>query len=163
MGDALYTIGLDYGSLSCRGVLAALDGSVAAEAELAYPHGILEHALPDGTKLTGSWYLQHPADYVQALETVVPALLQQSGVSPEQVAGIGDESICQVHRGGVAVEACDSETMAVRDFPGLFIAGEALDVDGPCGGYNLHWAWSSGLLAGQCAARALIGTGDGDD
>ena len=89
MSDTLYTIGLDYGSLSCRGVLAALDGSVAAEAELVYPHGILEHALPDGTKLTGSWYLQHPADYVQALETVVPALLRQSGVSPEQVAGIG--------------------------------------------------------------------------
>ena len=33
MNDAIYTIGLDYGSLSCRGVLAALDGSVAAEAE----------------------------------------------------------------------------------------------------------------------------------
>jgi len=56
---------------------------------LAYPHGILDHTLPDGTPLAGSWYLQHPADYVQALETVVPALLSHSGVSPRQVVGIG--------------------------------------------------------------------------
>ena len=59
MRNALYTIGLDYGSLSCRGVLAGLDGSIAGEAEFCYPHGILDHALPDGTPLTGSWYLQH--------------------------------------------------------------------------------------------------------
>lgn len=85
----LYTIGLDYGTLSCRGVLAAMDGSVAAEAELAYPHGIMEKALPDGTPLAGDWYLEHPADYVQALETVVPALLAQSGVSADDIVGIG--------------------------------------------------------------------------
>ena len=89
MRNTLYTIGLDYGSLSCRGVLAGLDGSIAGEAEFCYPHGILDHALPDGTPLSGSWYLQHPSDYIEALEAVVPALLKKSGVAASQVVGIG--------------------------------------------------------------------------
>ena len=37
--------------------------------------------------------------------------------------------------------------------PGLFLAGEMLDIDGPCGGYNLQWAWSSGAAAGRAAAE----------
>lgn len=36
---------------------------------------------------------------------------------------------------------------------GLFFAGEMLDVDGRCGGYNLQWAWTSGYLAGKYAAE----------
>lgn len=70
------------------------------------------------------------------------------------VTGIGDERQCQVHRGGVAVEALDPATGQVRAVPGLFVVGEAADVDAPCGGYNLHWAWASGLLAGRAAASA---------
>lgn len=72
------------------------------------------------------------------------------------VTGIGDEHQCQVHRGGVAVEALDAATGQVRAVPGLFVAGEAADVDAPCGGYNLHWAWASGLLAGRGAAAAVM-------
>lgn len=37
--------------------------------------------------------------------------------------------------------------------PGIFFAGEVIDVDGPCGGYNLQWAWSSGAVAGRAAAK----------
>lgn len=70
------------------------------------------------------------------------------------VTGIGDERQCQVHRGGVAVEALDPATGQVRAVPGLFVVGEAVDVDAPCGGYNLHWAWASGLLAGRAVASA---------
>lgn len=80
-----------------------------------------------------------------------------------EVAGIGDPSLCQVRRGGIDVACVDAQTLQVPGHPGLFAVGEALDVDGPCGGYNLHWAWSSGLLAGQCAAQSLIGVGDGVD
>jgi predicted flavoprotein YhiN len=36
--------------------------------------------------------------------------------------------------------------------PGLFFAGEIVDIDGMCGGYNLQWAWTSGFIAGQNAA-----------
>ena len=46
-----------------------------------------------------------------------------------------------------------SETMESRLVPGLYFAGEILDVDGACGGYNLQWAWSSGYLAGYHAAN----------
>ena len=39
--------------------------------------------------------------------------------------------------------------------PGLFAAGEVLDIDGDCGGYNLQWAWASGYLAGKAAVRKV--------
>ena len=78
------------------------------------------------------------------------------------VRGIGDAKQCQVSRGGLSVAAFDPQTMEAMCASGLFAAGEALDVDAPCGGYNLHWAWSSGLLAGVSAARsALSADGEG--
>ena len=76
---------------------------------------------------------------------------------PLEIAGIGDVDLCQVRRGGVPVEAVSPQTMQALEIPGLFVTGEALDVDGPCGGYNLHWAWSSGHLAGKSAAETLLG------
>jgi len=71
------------------------------------------------------------------------------------VEGIADADQCQVRRGGLDVAGFDPHTMGARNLPGLYAAGEALDVDGPCGGYNLHWAWSSGLIAGRAAADWL--------
>lgn len=68
--------------------------------------------------------------------------------------GIGDERSCQVRRGGFAVEAVEPAAMQVRGAQHLFLTGEALDVDGPCGGYNLHWAFATGILAGDAAAEA---------
>ena len=55
----------------------------------------------------------------------------------------------QVTVGGAALAQFDPRTLESRLVPGLYACGEVLDVDGPCGGYNLQWAWSSGLLAGQ--------------
>ena len=46
-----------------------------------------------------------------------------------------------------------TENMESRLVDGLYFAGEVADVDGPCGGYNLQWAWSSGAVAGRAAAR----------
>lgn len=69
-----------------------------------------------------------------------------------EYCGVGDASQCQVHRGGFMPEVgFSAETMQALDAPGLFVAGEALDIDGPCGGYNLHWAFASGILAGAHA------------
>lgn len=59
----------------------------------------------------------------------------------------------QVTCGGVSLEQIDSDTLESRICPGLYFTGEILDVDGICGGYNLQWAWSSGWLAGQAAAK----------
>jgi hypothetical protein len=60
----------------------------------------------------------------------------------------------QVTAGGVALSEVDPATLESRLNPGLFFCGEILDVDGDCGGFNLQWAWSSGFLAGRCAAGA---------
>ncbi len=57
-----------------------------------------------------------------------------------------------VTRGGVSVTEVNSKTMESKICPGLYFAGEILDVDGPCGGYNLQICWSTGALAGSCAA-----------
>ncbi len=55
----------------------------------------------------------------------------------------------QVTAGGIVTQEFDPRTLQSRIVPGLYAAGEVLDVDGDCGGFNLQWAWSSGLLAGQ--------------
>ncbi len=62
----------------------------------------------------------------------------------------------QVHRGGVAVEQVNPTSLESKKTPGLFVLGEALDVDGPCGGYNLDWAWTSGILAGQAIFKEIL-------
>lgn len=58
----------------------------------------------------------------------------------------------QVVAGGVDTCEVDPRTMASRLVPGLYFAGEVLDIDGICGGYNLQWAWASGFVAGRHAA-----------
>lgn len=58
----------------------------------------------------------------------------------------------QVVAGGVDTTEVDPDTMASRLVPGLYFAGEVLDIDGICGGYNLQWAWASGFVAGRHAA-----------
>ncbi len=57
----------------------------------------------------------------------------------------------QVTAGGVITDEFDDATMESKLVSGLYACGEVLDIDGDCGGYNLQWAWSSGLLAGSCA------------
>lgn len=59
----------------------------------------------------------------------------------------------QVCRGGVDTRDVHPRTLESRLVPGLYFAGELLDVDGLCGGYNLQWAWSSGYVAGKEAAH----------
>lgn len=61
----------------------------------------------------------------------------------------------QVTAGGILTEEFSPETMESRLVPGLYACGEVLDVDGDCGGYNLQWAWSSGMLAGKSAGGLL--------
>ena len=58
--------------------------------------------------------------------------------------------MCQ---GGVALDDIDISNMECKKVKGVFFAGEVVDVDGKCGGYNLQWAWSTGILAGEGAAE----------
>lgn len=85
---------------------------------------------------------------------------------PFRFEGLAEQSRAQVTRGGIDTTALDTDALALREIggtrrsasasghPQLYACGEALDVDGACGGFNLAWAWLSGLRAGtQAAAR----------
>jgi predicted Rossmann fold flavoprotein len=75
--------------------------------------------------------------------------LPLSIVRTESIAG------ATVTRGGVDITEIVPETMESKICPGLFFAGEVIDVDGPCGGYNLQMCWSTGALAGSSAAGKI--------
>lgn len=66
-----------------------------------------------------------------------------------EVTGTKGFANAQVTSGGIPVEEIDPETMESRICKGLYFAGEIIDVDAGCGGYNLQWAFASGLLAGE--------------
>lgn len=68
------------------------------------------------------------------------------------VTGSNPYENAQVCAGGVDTAEV-TEEMESRRMPGVYFAGEILDVDGKCGGYNLQWAWCSGFLAGRAAGR----------
>ena len=61
----------------------------------------------------------------------------------------------QVTAGGALTGEFDPQTMESKLFRGLYACGEVLDIDGDCGGFNLQWAWASGLTAGSFAAQSL--------
>ena len=61
----------------------------------------------------------------------------------------------QITAGGIPLREVD-ESMQSVFCTGLYLAGELLNIDGDCGGFNLHWAWSTGLTAGRAAARAFM-------
>lgn len=69
-----------------------------------------------------------------------------------KVLGTGDFQHAQVSAGGVSFEQV-STRLESKLQPGLYFAGELLDIDGRCGGYNLQWAWTSGYLAGTYASE----------
>jgi predicted Rossmann fold flavoprotein len=75
---------------------------------------------------------------------------------PLTVTGCGGLEKATVTRGGVCCKEVDFKTMRSRLCPGLYFAGEVLDVDGPCGGYNLQIAFSTGALAGTKASQYAI-------
>ncbi|MGB8253135.1 MAG: NAD(P)/FAD-dependent oxidoreductase, partial [Anaerolineaceae bacterium] len=71
------------------------------------------------------------------------------------VKGVRGFAYCQVSAGGVPVNEVDPQTLESRRVKGLFLTGETLDVVGPCGGYNLQYAFSSGALAGKASASRM--------
>lgn len=88
--DKKYSIGIDFGTLSGRAVLVALDnGEELASAVYEYPHGVMDHNLPGGEKLSLDFALQHPRDYLEVLSSTVPEVLRIGGVRPDQISGVG--------------------------------------------------------------------------
>lgn len=68
---------------------------------------------------------------------------------PLEVSGTKGFANAQVTSGGIKTSEIDPKTMQSKICPNLYFAGEIIDVDGGCGGFNLQWAWASGMLAGE--------------
>lgn len=106
---------------------------------------------------------------------LIPCLLKDAGVRPgRRISELGNPDLerlirscksfsleikdtngfdnAQVSAGGVRLTETNPGTMESRCCPGLYLAGEILDADGICGGYNLQWAWACGYIAGCAAA-----------
>jgi len=86
-----YAIGIDFGTESGRAVLVDVaDGREVATAVHAYAHGVIDERLPNsGIHLEPDWALQDPNDYLEVFKRTVPAVLAESGVSPDDVIGVG--------------------------------------------------------------------------
>ena len=69
-----------------------------------------------------------------------------------RVTGVKGFDQAQVAAGGLSCAGFDPETFQSRSVPGLYVTGEALNVDGDTGGFNLLFAWAGGILAGRHAA-----------
>jgi len=80
------------------------------------------------------------------------ALMALAKSYPLRATGTTGHEQAQVLRGGLCTNQFSTETLECTSIPGLFATGEALDVDGECGGFNLSWAWKSGMVAGTAAA-----------
>ena len=87
----MYTIGIDFGTLSGRAVLVDVaDGTEVATAVFDYPNGVIDHVLPGSDKLLPpEWALQDPLDYIETVKQTVPAVLKESGVPAAEVVGVG--------------------------------------------------------------------------
>ena len=70
-----------------------------------------------------------------------------------RITGTMSWNNAQVTKGGAVTDEFEPETMESKKVKNLYAAGEVLDIDGDCGGYNLQWAWSSGYLAGTEAGK----------
>ena len=86
-----YTIGIDFGTESGRAVLVDVgNGKEIATAVYPYLHGVIDESLPGSkTRLEPDWAVQDPEDYIRTFKTTIPAVLKKSGVSAEDVIGIG--------------------------------------------------------------------------
>lgn len=111
---------------------------------------------------------------------LIPVFLKENNISPHQIArelpsqkiktfsrylkhvaidvtGVKGFDHAQATAGGVDTAQIDGQTLESLLVPGVYFAGEVVDIDGMCGGYNLQWAWSSGYVAGKHAARSKNG------
>jgi len=91
MNNKKYAIGVDFGTLSGRAVIVDVaDGTELATAVHEYNNGVIDEYLP-GTdiQLGPDWALQDPNDYIEVFKNAIPAVLEESGVDPADVIGVG--------------------------------------------------------------------------
>lgn len=86
-----YAIGVDFGTESGRAVVVSLkNGKEISDDVTPYKHGVIDAKLPNSNiELGYEWALQHPQDYIDVLETSIPAALNKANIHPDQVIGLG--------------------------------------------------------------------------
>lgn len=112
-----------------------------------------DHAGPDGMKAgcgTGSASVGDCAE--NRAVTMAISVMKRAMHFTTEVTAVSDMRQAQVCRGGLSLSQF-TEKLECKKISGLFACGEVLNVDGECGGYNLHFAWGSGILAGREAMR----------
>jgi predicted flavoprotein YhiN len=72
-----------------------------------------------------------------------------------KVRGLGGWKDAQITVGGVSLNEVALNTWESRRWPGLYIVGELLDLQGPCGGFNLHLAWKTGIQAADHLVESI--------
>lgn len=92
-------------------------------------------------------------EYVENVDAMADRLAELLKCCTFRVKGAKGWKNAQVTAGGVALDEIDMNTMQSRKVKGLFFAGEIIDFDGPCGGYNLQNAWETGIKAGKAMAE----------
>lgn len=80
---------------------------------------------------------------------VKAALIKILAWTPLMVTGHDGFKMAMITRGGVSLKEIRPETMESKVLKGLYFCGEVMNLDGPCGGYNLQWSFASGYLAGH--------------
>jgi L-ribulokinase len=93
VADPVCVVGVDYGTLSGRAVVVAVqDGAELGSAVHEYAHGVIDRELPaSGERLAPQWALQDPEDYIDVLREAVPAAIAAAGIEPDQVIGIATD------------------------------------------------------------------------
>ena len=76
--------------------------------------------------------------------------------TPLTVNGHDGFKMAMITRGGVSLKEIDPYTMQSKKIKGLYFCGEIMNLDGPCGGYNLQWSFASGYLAGSLILKKLV-------
>lgn len=91
MSERKYAVGVDFGTESGRAVLVDVaDGREIATHVHTYANGVIDEKLPDsGIALEPDWALQDPNDYIEVYKRAIPTVLEESGVDPEDVIGVG--------------------------------------------------------------------------
>lgn len=123
----------------------------AAQSKHRTVYGFLNAYLPDKLSLylLTQCRIERKAGMDTMSEAAIRKLYQTCRAWVFHVSALMDYESAQVTAGGIDLDAINPDTMEVKQCPGIYAAGEILDIDGNCGGYNLTFAILSGLRAGE--------------
>ena len=149
-----YTLRINFAPSYLEDIKRAFD---AQGMQLLSPASLLQGFFPAKIavfllKQTGLDKIETCAELSRKGKTALLSAIRQQEVA---VRGVRGFKHAQASTGGIALGDVNTAAMESRVCPGMYFAGEILNVLGPCGGFNLHWAFLSGMLAARGIDRSL--------